>query len=77
MLTYTYILGFSHLYQYSLSIDDVDFMPSFADSLYFVPLGKKADSRLAVKKTLNDPLDKSLVRKISEMSEKVLELKSL
>ncbi|MBX7177183.1 MAG: hypothetical protein K1X68_10465 [Saprospiraceae bacterium] len=68
------------LYQFnqdSLSIDDVDFMPSFADSLYFVPLGKKADSRQAVKKTLNAPPDKSLVRKISEMSEKVLELKSL
>ncbi|NOT37846.1 MAG: GHMP kinase, partial [Saprospiraceae bacterium] len=61
----------------SLSINDVDFMPSFADNLFFVPLGKKADSKLAVKKIQNKIPDKNSIRKISEMSEKVLELKTL
>ncbi len=68
------------LYQFkqdSLSIDDVDFMPSFADSLFFVPLGKKADSRKAVAKTINNPPPKATVKRISELSEKVLEIKNL
>ncbi|MEO6191101.1 MAG: GYDIA family GHMP kinase [Saprospiraceae bacterium] len=61
----------------SLSIDDVDFLPSFANNLYFVPLGKKVDSREAVKKVQNNIPDKAVIRKISELSEKVLELKTL
>lgn len=68
------------LYSYngdSLSINDVDFMPEFSDQLFFVPLGKKADSKLAVKKALSKVPEKSLIRKVSELSEKVLDLKTL
>ncbi|MCC6817176.1 MAG: GHMP kinase [Saprospiraceae bacterium] len=61
----------------SLSIDDVDFNPVFEDQLYFLPLGIKVDSRTAVKKIQNNIPDKNMIRRISELSEKVLELKSL
>lgn len=61
----------------SLSINDVDFMPSFCNQLYFVPLGKKADSQSAVKKIQSKVPDKAILKKVSELSEKVLDLKSL
>ncbi len=61
----------------SLSINDVDFMPSFAQQIYFLPLGNKVDSRVAVDKFRKKVPNKNHIAKISELSEKVIDLKSL
>lgn len=61
----------------SLSINDVDFMPGFAQQLYFLPLGKKVDSRVAVDKFKKKIPHKNQIAKISDLSEKVIDIKSL
>lgn len=61
----------------SIDLEQVEFKPSFQDQIYFLPLNQKTDSREAVKIAKKKVPEKSLINKISDLAEKVLELKTL
>jgi len=61
----------------SIDLEEVDFHPGFAGQLYFLPLQTKVNSREAVKAARTKNPDKGLIKKASDMTEKLLDLKSL
>ena len=68
------------LYTYtgeSLHIVEYDFNPPFKENLFFVPLGKMADSREAVKGFLKKRVKKSDIQKATELTEQMLKINSL
>ena len=61
-----------------ISYGESSFAPSFRDSLYFIYLGNKASSHLAVKDYSNLNFDrKDFVSKLGELTEKIENCKSL
>jgi len=60
-----------------IDLEEVEFNPSFAKQLYFLPLGHKVDSSEAVKALRNKKPDKSLVRKASDLTQKLMNIQSL
>lgn len=60
-----------------IDLEEVEFNPSFADQLYFLPLGNKVSSSEAVKAIRNKRPDKALIRKASDFSHKLLQIKTL
>ena len=61
----------------SLNVEEVEVNYPFKDQLYFVPLGNKVSSNDAVKLAKKKNPDKKLIDKITHLSEKALELKTL
>jgi mevalonate kinase len=60
-----------------VSYTEIDFSPSFHGNLYFVHLGQKADSKLAIKQYLKAVKNKStLVKTVSRITEEMLQVKS-
>lgn len=59
-----------------IDLEEVDFNPSFSENLYFLIQGKKADSAEAVKSVRSKAPDKNLIRKASELTDKLLHLSS-
>lgn len=60
-----------------IDLQEVEFNPSFANQLYFLPLGHKVDSSEAVKALRNKKPDKSLIRKASDLTQKLVNIQSL
>lgn len=61
----------------SLDVEEVDFKPSFVNNLYFVVLNHKTDSREAVDSARTKPPSKEFIKKATELTEQVIEIKSL
>ncbi|TDQ33312.1 GYDIA family GHMP kinase [Zeaxanthinibacter enoshimensis] len=60
------------------TVKTVDFNPPFRDSLYFVHLNKKQNSREGIRRYRESQADKSgLVRELSELTHRVVEAKTL
>lgn len=60
-----------------IDLQEVDFNPSFAQSLYFLVLGNKVSSSDAIKSIKNKQPDKSILKKATDLSEKLLNINSL
>lgn len=61
----------------SLNVEEVEIPFTFKENLYFVPLGNKVSSNDAVKLAKKKNPEKKIIDRISSLSEKVLELKTL
>ena len=61
-----------------VSYTEIDFSPSFHQHLYFVHLGQKMDSKVAIKQYLKSVKNKSgLIKSITRITEDVLNVKNL
>lgn len=61
-----------------VSYTEIDFSPSFHDKLYFVHLGKKSDSRIAIKQYLKAVKNKAtFVKSVTRITEDIIQCKSL
>lgn len=61
-----------------VSYTEIDFSPSFHQHLYFVHLGQKMDSKVAIKQYLKSVKNKSgLIKSINRITEDVLNVKNL
>ena len=61
-----------------VSYTEIDFSPSFHDKLYFVHLGKKSDSRIAIKQYLKAVKNKAtFVKNVTRITEDIIQCKTL
>ncbi len=61
----------------SIDLSEIDFSPAFKDQVYFAALGKKVDSREAVKQVSKQKPDSKLISKVTNLTNKLQDLKSL
>lgn len=61
----------------SLNVEEVEINYGFKDNIYFLPMGNKVSSQDAVKEAKKKNPDKKIIDKISQLSEKALDIKTL
>lgn len=61
----------------SIDIEQIDYKPGFHDKLFFLVLNQKSDSRQAVDSAKKNKPTKETIQKATELTEKLLEIKSL
>ena len=61
----------------SIDLEEIEFQPKFIDKLYFLPLGKKINSKEAIQNLKKSKPDKKLIEEATELTKKLLGIQSL